>query len=162
MSIASCKGKFVRVEARNPATVCCDEALLACALQCVGVKEHPLLQFEIATEEIAGAEVIFWRWLFQAQSACGTYQTSDLVKWWSDEAWIAANPSHEWAVLSKGLRSMAEIARRIRETVPRVIVRRGDLLAVIPANLSDARREHLLGQLDGRISMDTPFVEPGA
>lgn len=160
MDFRNCKGKFVRVEAVNPDTVCCDAALLACALLCVGVAEHPMLKLEITEEEVSGRAVTRWRWLFQPRSACGTYQTADLVKWWNDDPWVAANPAHEWAVLRKGLRSMAEVARRVRETIPRILVRNGALLACIPANLPGPRRRHLLDKLDGRIPVDAPFTEP--
>ena len=162
MSAAACKAKFVCVETSNPETVCCDAALLACALQCVGVAEHPLLKFEVLDEELAEKSVTRWRWLFQPQSACGTYQTADLVQWWNDDAWIASHPSHEWAVLRKGLRSMAEVARRIRETVPRLVVRRGALMAVIPRSLPQPKREHLMNQLDGTVPVGSPFAEKAA
>lgn len=162
MDLRGTKGQFVRVEAVNPQTVCCDAALLACALLCVGVPEHPMLRLEILEEEVKGVTVTRWLWLFQSRSACGTYQTTNLVSWWNDDEWVAAHPAHEWAVLRKALRSMAEVARRVRETVPRLVVRRGTLMAAIPRNLSAARRAHLLAQLDGTVAMDAPFVESAA
>ena len=153
---------FHLIVARNPATVCCPEALLACALETVGVPPHPRFAFAIETEEIGGAPQTGWRWLFGPASACGSYQTADLVKWWHDEDWLAAHPHHEWAILRRSLCNLAEVARRVRATVPRVIVRRGLTAAHIPANASPARRAHLLGQLEGTVPLSQSFTEPAA
>src|SRR5204863_1412514 len=60
---------FHLVEARNPETVCCESALLACALLTVGVPEHPGFAFQIFEEEMSGPDgqpqpVTLWRWVF--------------------------------------------------------------------------------------------------
>ena len=151
---------FHVIEARNPATVCCSEALLACALETVGVRPHPQLPFAITTEELDGAPLTLWRWLFGTASACGTYQTADLVQWWHDPAWLAAHPQHEWTILRTTLLNMAEVARRIRTAIPRIIVRRGLTAVYIPASASAARRAHLLGQLEGAVPLTAAFAEP--
>ena len=155
-------GKFVTVVANDPATVCCREALLATALLTVGVPQHPQIPFAISTQEIDGKPHTTWRWLFATRSACGTYATGDLIKWWDDTAWLAANPRHEWTQVRTTLLNMAEVARRIRETIPRAVIRRGTRTAHIPANASPARRAHLIGQLEGRIPLNATFVEPAA
>lgn len=153
-------GKFIPVVAVNPPSVCCEEALLATALLTVGVPEHPQFHFSIRTEENAGLIETRWQWLFGAHSANGQYATSDLIKWWNDRAWLAANAQHEWSILARSLRNMGEVARRIRETIPRIVLRRGDRTAHIPATASPARKAHLIGQLEGRIPLNATFVEP--
>src|SRR5678816_3378578 len=60
-SPARTRGTFHLVEARNPETVCCPSALLACALLTVGVPEHPAFPFAIQQEEISGQPVTIWR-----------------------------------------------------------------------------------------------------
>ena len=153
------EGTFHLVEAHNPETVCCPSVLLACALMTVGVPEHPRFPFTIQQEEIDGRPVTLWRWCFASRSVDGLYQTGDLIKWWNDKAWLAANRTHEWAIVRATLLNMGEVAWRIRNTVPRIVIRRGKSAAVIPANASPARRQHAINQLEGRIPLNVPFVE---
>ena len=63
------RGTFHLVEARNPDTVCCESALLACALLTVGVPEHPGFAFQIFEEEINAEPVTLWRWVFADKSS---------------------------------------------------------------------------------------------
>ena len=153
---------FFLFEAANPPTVCCPTALLVCGLLSVGVPEHPDFRLSITEEEVVGEPQTRWRWVLATQSADGFYLTSDLVKWWHDPAWLAAHPTHEWAIVRATLHNMAEVARRIRDTIPRIIVRRGLNAAHIPANASPARRAHLLGKLEGTIPLNAVFTEPVA
>ena len=154
------RGSCYLVEVREPETVCCPSALLASALLTVGVPLHPAFPFRIEHEEIDGQPRVLWRWVFAAASGDDLYQTPDLIKWWSDDAWLAANPQHEWTILRTSLLNFAEVARRIRTADPRIVIRRHSLSAHIPASASPARRQHLLDQLEGRIPVGTAFVEP--
>jgi hypothetical protein len=153
------RGTFHLVEARNPDTVCCESALLACGLLTVGVPEHPAFPFQIFEEEIDGKPVRLWRWVFADRSADGLYETGKLIAWWKDEAWLAANRNHEWAIVRAVLKNMGEVAWRIRINVARIVIRRGLTAAFIPANASPAKRQHAIDQLEGRIPIGTPFVE---
>ncbi len=163
MSPADLSGQqVVTVQALDPATVACPPALLACALLTLGVREHPSLPFTDTTEEVAGVPRRVWQWVFEPRSADGLYETARLVKWWQDEAWLAANPRHELAIVKAVLENFAEVARRVRATVPRVIVRKGDLAAHIPANASPERRAWLLGKLEGSIPLNATFAEPAS
>jgi hypothetical protein len=157
------RGTFHLVEARNPETVCCEGALLACALLTVGVPEHPAFPFAIFQEEISRPDrqaVTLWRWCFAERSSDGIYQTGDLIRWWHDDAWLLSHPMHEWTILRRSLKNMDEVAWRIRSTVPKIVIRRGQTVALIPANASPARRQHALGQLEGTIPLNKSFVEP--
>jgi hypothetical protein len=153
------RGTFHLIEASNPETVCCESALLACALLTVGVPEHPGFAFQIFEEEINGEPVTLWRWVFADKSSDGLYDTGDLIKWWKDDVWLLSHPTHEWTILRCSLRNMAEVAWRIRSNVPRIVIRRGQNAAFIPANASPARRQHAIDQVEGRIPIGTPFVE---
>ena len=159
---APASGSLVVIEAVQPKSVCCPHALLACALLSVGVPEHPQFPFSITHEEVEGQAQIVWRWAFTGESSDGLYQTAQLIAWWHDETWLAAHPRHEWAILKRSLENMGEVASRIRATVSRVVVRRGDLAAHIPATATPARRQWLLDQLEGRIPVGTKFTEPAA
>jgi hypothetical protein len=148
-------GKFIPLVAINPTSVCCPEALLATALRSVGVPLHEAIPFKVTQE----GDVTAWHWLFADSSTCGTYKTADLIKWWNSPEWLAANPKHEWAVVHRILSNHATCAREIRETVPRIIVRRGSQnFAEIPATATPEYRDHIIGQLEGRISANTPFT----
>ena len=153
-------GQWVPVEARNPASVCCDESLMVCALRSVGVKPHPQFAFSATVEEIDGAKLTLWVWVLAPKSSDGLYKTDQLIAWWKDAAWLKANPQHEFAIVVAALRNMGVQASEIRAKVPRLIVRRGRDQARIPMNASPARRKWLMDRLEGRIPMNTPFVEP--
>lgn len=153
-------GKFTLLCAVNPQTVCCPEALLATGLFTLGVPAHPRAPFTIEQEEINGALVTRWLWVFHAQTLDGKYRTGDLIKWWKDDAWLRAHPEHEWTIIRTALVNMGEVARRVRETQARTIVRQGNLAAHIPAGASPARRQHLIDQLEGRIPVGTKFIDP--
>lgn len=149
-------GKFLNVVAHNPQSVCCDDALLATALLTVGVPEHPRISFASLVEN----EQTAWRWLFADKSACGKYETSQLIKWWQSPEWHAANASHEFALVARVLRNHAEVARRIRETPQTVVIRHGELEAHIPVNATPELRAHMIGKLEGRIPLNTKFTQP--
>lgn len=149
-------GTFLSVVAENPQSVCCEEALLATALLTVGVDEHERIKFT-ATQD---GDTHRWLWLFAAKSRCGTYETAQLFKWWHDAEWRTANPTHEWTLIHRILHNHAEEARRIRGTVPRILVRRGSASAHIPADASDEYTAHIIAQLEGRIPMSEPYTGP--
>lgn len=158
--------EVITVAAVDPQTVACPETLLAVALQTLGVagvkKQGRDCGFEIV--EIPGERTtqVLWYWFFEPASACGRYRTADLIAWWKDDAWRAEHPTHELTLVHTVLQNMAEEARRIRDTEPRIVVRRGDLEARIPRHASPARRQHLLDQLEGRVAPGTPFQEPAS
>jgi hypothetical protein len=147
-------GKFHPLIANNPASVCTEAALLATALLTVGVPEHPRIRFSIETEGTATR----WRWLFAEKSKCGTYATADLIKWWHDEAWQAANPNHEWAIVRRVLTNHAIHAKTIRDTIPRIVLHHGKSSLYLPANATPEYRNFLIDQLEGRISSDEEFT----
>lgn len=152
--------QIVLIEARNPSTVCCPEALLVAGLRAVGVEPHPKFPFRITEEQLAGEAVTLWRWPMCPVSRDGIYRTADLVQWWHDDEWLADHPLHEWALVRTILLHMGEVARGVREAIPRAVVRRGELSAHIPANASPERRQWLLDRLEGRLPLNAPFPEP--
>jgi len=160
IDLGGCQGQWLKVIARNPVSVCCDEALLICALRSVGVVLHPGFRFVILIDEVDGKPVTLHRWIVSARSKDNLYSTADLIKWWSDPAWQAANRTHEFAIACTVARNMGVVAAEVRETVPCVVVRHGSSEAHIPVNASPARRAHLIGQLEGRIALNVKFVEP--
>ena len=163
---AASEGSFIIIEAHDPPTACCEAALLVCGLRTLGVSLHPSMPFRVSREEMSGPDGqrqtrVTWQWLLASTAADGV-PTGDLIKRWNDPVWIAANPTHEIAVVRAALHNMGIVAQEIREAIPRAIVRRGQLSAHIPANASPARRAHLLGQLAGTIPLNKVFVEPSA
>jgi hypothetical protein len=147
-------GNFFPLVATNPQSVCCDEALLATALRSVGVSLHEAIPFKVTQE----CDVTAWHWLFSVTSKCGTYKTAQLVKWWRDAEWLAANATHEWAVIHRVLTNHATCAREIRETQPRIILRRGAVVVEMPANASDEYRAFIIGQIEGTIAQSAVFT----
>lgn len=141
------EGKVVVIEVRDPASVCCPEALLAAAIISVNVRQHPKFPFEILEEEINGEPHIRWRWIFKAESEDSLYKTATLVKWWYDPAWHNANAQHEFAIVRRVLQNMDAIAVAARMAVPLIVIRRGRCVVRIPVNATEERRAELLGEL---------------
>lgn len=162
MTTASGNGKFVIVEALNPETVCDPQCLLVCALISLGVRQHPHFPFEIVEEEINGRSQTRWRWVLDGVSEDGRYETAQLIQWWTNEAWFAANPRHDLALVRIVLWNMAAVAKAARESVPRIVIRNGNLTAHIPASASPALRSHLIGKLEGHIPLNATFHEPAS
>lgn len=152
-------GSFIPITAINPDTVCCEGAQLVCGLRTLGVPVHPANAVQIATEEIAGKAVTTWQWMLADKAADGT-PTGDIIKRWNDPLWLAANPLHEIAIVRAAVHNMGVVAREIRETIPRIVIRRGQLTVRIPANATPAHRAHLIGQFEGTIPLNAKFVEP--
>jgi hypothetical protein len=138
-------GAFIPLAAQNPASVCCEAVLLATALQSVGVREHKAIPFVRKQD----GETQVWQWLFHSTSADGTYETAKLIEWWNSPEWLAANPAHEWAIIHRILHNLAAEAARIRDTIPRIVVRRGRASVEIPANATPEYHAHCLGYLTG-------------
>lgn len=156
---AGMKGKWVRLVAVNPDSVCCETALLVCALRTAGVKLHPQIPFRHTVEKVDGKEVVRWTWLLAPRTADGATATGDLIKRWSDPAWLAANSTNDFAIQRAATWNMGVQAAEIREAIPRIVIRDGRNELQIPANASPARRKWLLDRFYKRIPMETPFVE---
>lgn len=152
------KGEWVEVRVVDAPSVCVEESLMVCALRtmCVALHPSPNFGFYSKIEEVNGKPRRVWRWILAARSADGTYETNQLRKWWNDPAWLAANPTHEFAMVCKVLRNMGVHAAEVRAKVPRNVIRRGKLAAHIPVTASPALRAHRLGQVEGKIPLNAP------
>lgn len=158
----ACKGKWHPVAIRSPQTVCCDEALMVCALRSVGVELHPGIPFRIYLVNVDGQPVTLWRWLLAPRSCDGKYDTLQLIRWWKDDAWRKANMTHEFAIVATALKNMGTQAAQMRGVIPRAVMRKGKVEAHIPANASPALRQFLLDKLEGKIPMHEKFQEVAA
>lgn len=138
-------GAFIPLAAKNPESVCCEVVLLATALQSVGVGEHEALPF--VRKQDGDTQV--WQWLLHSTSSDGTYETAKLIEWWNSPDWLAANPAHEWSIIHRILHNLANEATRIRDTIPRIVIRRGRASVEIPANATPEYHAHCLAYLTG-------------
>ncbi len=145
------------VVANAPASVLCDDALLATALRSVGVPLHPETPLSVQIAE-DGSRI--WQWLFAEKSADGLYKTQELIEWWKNAEWHAQNPSHEFALVARVLRNHAVTAGDLRSAIPVLKMVRGSREVYIPENASPALREFRIAQLEGRIAINAEFSEP--
>lgn len=130
---------LVIIQAVNPVSVVCSESILVNALTTLGVPEHPDKRFAYTDTRTAiegGAVRRVLKWCLLSKSSDGVYKTQQLIKWWHDPAWLAANPTHELAILKVGLENMLRLANRIRLTPPIKTYRKGRHVAMIPTHLS--------------------------
>lgn len=144
------KLECVIIRAVNPESVVCPESILVNALTTLGIPLHPTpgmdyVDFREPTPEGGVRRILQWALL--SKSADGVYSTNQVIRWWNDDAWLAANPVHEITVLKNGLGNMMRMAARIRNTPPTHIYRSGQRRAHIPENLSPEKREAALAKL---------------
>jgi hypothetical protein len=146
------KVRVVILRAVNPKSVVCEESILFNALTTLGVPEpsEPGMGYadfrEVAPD---GTVHRVLRWTLLDASADGRYQTQDLIKWWRDPVWLAANPTHELAILKVGLENMLRLAERIAKTPYTQVLRKGRRQLHLPANLSPEKRTAALAAFEG-------------
>ncbi len=128
----------VIIRAINPGSVVCPESILVNALTTLGIPLHPDPRFAyVDTRETLGDGTVkrVQQWALLTRSSDEKYKTAKLVAWWHDPAWLAANPTHELAILKVGLENMMRLAERIRKTPYVAVLRKGGRMAMIPSHL---------------------------
>jgi len=121
---------------------------LVAALTALGVPfyaEQPYLE---TREIVHGEERITVTWCMKTSTADGRFKTQELIRWWHDEAWLAANEDHPLAYARAAAVNYRRIADGVKGSAPVGIVRKGSKFALIPFDVSPERRKELLDSLE--------------
>ena len=138
---------LLTLEAVNPASVVCPEAIFVNAATTLGI---PLVDFFEEREEVNGETVRKFVWTLEAQTlpqALPQYTLKQLAAWWESPAWLVANPTHELAVLKAGSENLMRFAERVRTQPALVRISNGKTFVRIPTDATEERRAELLKEL---------------
>lgn len=142
--------KCAIIRAVDPASVVCPESILVNALLTLGVPLHPDPRFAYleTRETINGKVRRVLQWTLLDKSSDGFYETGKLIEWWRDPKWLAANPTHELAVIKVASENLMRLAERIRRTPHVAVFRKGKRLAMIPSQLPEAAQREWREKLE--------------
>lgn len=82
------------------------------------------------------------------RSECGKYATAALVKAWRDGlAWIEKNPDHPFAYAMAAMQNHRDLLDYVKSAVPKVFLRSGRSIGMLPLDASSELEEKILGKL---------------
>lgn len=143
------KGRdLLALEAVNPASVVCAEAIFANAATTLGI---PLAAFYEEREEVNGVTVRKFVWHLESKAvahAVPRYTLKQLAQWWESEEWLRANPGHELAIVKAVSDNLRRFAERARTQAPLVKIRNGKRFVLIPTNATPERRAELMKEIE--------------
>jgi hypothetical protein len=116
---------------------------LAAALCAVGIPLRKGLPCRVITGRGADRVAFF----FEAQSPCGLYQTDKLIKAWDDPEWHRKNPDHPFAYLKVSFENHKRLLDYLKSGVPIAAVEKGNKVAFISLNASDALQRKVFAEL---------------
>lgn len=117
---------------------------LAAALGAVGIPLRPGAE---GIKLIAGDRGDRHCFFFQAQSACGLYQTNELIKAWNDDEWHRKHPEHPFAYIKMAFRSKSRLTDYVKKGVPTYVCQQGTKFAFLSLNASDALQKQVFAEL---------------
>lgn len=123
---------------------------LAAALTALGIPLDPHVGAQHFREKVAPSNIKDTTvWTFAERSACGKYDSAEMVRCWHDEAWMKANPEHPLAYLRAAFRNRDKLLDYICDVQgPLAVKRRGERAVVISKHTTAEARERLLKRLN--------------
>lgn len=136
---------------------------LVVALLTLGARPLPVCPVIETVEEIGGAVRHDHVWMFGDRADAG-FETDKLRKWWSDPAWLEANPTHPLAllrrreafdgipseILDRSRRIEAWLREELKKSVPLAVVRKGQKRVLIPIDATPAEEALWLEKLNDK------------
>jgi hypothetical protein len=122
--------------------------LLIAALVAMGAQFSETQPYQEFREVIDGKAVRRVMWLLKEKTA-NNVAVKDLVNWWRDAKWQAANPEHPLCYVKAALETYKQLVDVIiKKAIPCNIVRRGKQMVILPNNATPERRAELLKKLE--------------
>ena len=125
-----------------------ENILLVAALTALGVPFYESQPYLEAREIVHGEERITVTWCMETHTADNRWKTQDLIAWWHDVEWLAANEDHPLAYARAAARNYQRIMDGVKSSAPVGIVRKGSKFALIPFDATPERRKALLDSLE--------------
>ncbi len=128
--------------------VCSENTAMVAALVTLGVPFYAPQPFLETRETLNEQEKRTVTWCLQTKSSDGRFKTRELIQWWRDEAWLAANPEHPLAYVKAAIANHQRFAAAMKTSIPLALVRKGKRFALIPLDATSKRRQQLLDLLN--------------
>jgi len=125
-----------------------DNTEMVAALVTLGVSLYAAQPFLETREIVDGEEKHIVTWCLGTGTNDGRFKTRELIQWWSDEAWLLANPEHPLAYAKAAVANHQRLVAGVKTSVPLALVRKGRKFALIPFDAPPARRQQLLDALN--------------
>lgn len=119
---------------------------MACAV--LGVQLRPVNDFVEKRRMVNGKEVRHVSWYLEQASPDKTQKTNELLGWWKDPEWLAANPTHPLALLKEYWQALKDAKAHEEQTVPIAVVTRGKRHVELPYDIDPERKKQLLQMLN--------------
>ncbi|MCX6968199.1 MAG: hypothetical protein NTZ46_10575 [Verrucomicrobia bacterium] len=125
-----------------------ENTMLVAALVTMGVAFYDAQPYLETREIVNGEERRTVTWCLATKTADGRFKTRELIQWWRDAAWLAANPEHPLAYAKKAVANYQRLVDGVKSTAPIGIIRKGGKFAMIPFDAAPERRQQLLDSLN--------------
>jgi len=120
---------------------------MVAALTALGIPLDSDCPYQETREMIDGKEQRVVTWVLKPVSACGRFETQDMLKAWTDADFTKRNPEHPFAYIKAAFENRAKISAQSASQSPLALIRKGKRIALIPFDATPERREHLLAEL---------------
>ena len=124
------------------------DATIIAALTALGITLDADCPYQETRELIDGRETRVVTWVLRPASACGRYDTQEMLKAWADLAFARNNPEHPFAYIKQAFDNLKQIEQTTNAQSPLALIRKGKRIALIPFDAAPERREELLKELD--------------
>jgi len=125
-----------------------ENTTLVAALTALGVPFYEQQPYLETREIVHGEERVTVTWCMETRTADGRYRTQDLITWWHDAEWLAANEDHPLAYARAAVANYRRIVDGVKSSAPVGIVRKGSKFALVPFDATPERRQALLDSLE--------------
>lgn len=122
----------------------------AMAAAVLGVPLRPVNDCVETRRVEGGKEVRYVAWYLEQCDAAKIYKTNELLKWWRDPAWLAANPEHPLARFREYWQALKDAEAHEQNCLVLAAVTRGKRHVHIPMYppITEERKKQLLAMLD--------------
>ena len=133
---------------RETDAVCSQNTAMIATLVTLGVPFYKPQPFLETREIIEGQEKRTMTWCLHPKSTDGRFKTHELIQWWHDESWLAANSEHPLAYAKAAVANYQRLVAGTKSSVPLALIRKGKRFALIPFDATPERRQQLLDRLN--------------
>lgn len=139
--------KLIIIRDVNADPITSEIANMVAALTALGIPLDADCPYQETREMINGQEQRVVTWVLKPASACGRFETQDMLNAWADEDFIKSNPENPFAYIKAAFENRAKISSVSAAQPPLALIRKGKKIALIPFSATPERREQLLAEL---------------
>ena len=139
--------RIYSLEAITSDPLCTRNTVLFAALIALGIPPELELCGEYV-EKVNGRPRSTTVWRLAEKSVCGKYSTADMIKLWSDPAFIKNRPEHPMAYIKAAFENHSRAIDFIKDQGPIAVIRKGDKVGLVSKHTSEADKARILAGLN--------------